>query len=147
MYNSAFLTNVAGTLNSLVSRTATLTSTTDELSTATTNLSQISAQLSAKTTTLLASMVFSYSGVTGADGTFTVDYSALELTVAPNVVGFAQLATISDVPVFMSMIGTPTLTEVKLSARKITGILEEGPLPEYAGVEGLPVEVFVRPAP
>ncbi|MCS3467077.1 hypothetical protein M2401_000798 [Pseudomonas sp. JUb42] len=146
MYNSAYLTNVASTFNSLVNRAASLTSTTDELATTTTNLSQVSAQLSAKTTTLLANMVFSYSGVTGADGTFTVDYSALELTSPPNVVGFAQLTTISDVPVFMSMIGVPTLTEVKLSARQITGILEEGLLPEYAGVEGVPVYAYVRPS-
>jgi hypothetical protein len=132
MYNSAFLANVASTFNSLVGQSAVLTSATDELS--------------SKTSTLLANMVFSYSGVTGADGTFTVDYSALDLTSPPNVVGFAQLAAAGDVPVFLSMVGTPTLTDVKLSARQITGILEEGLLPEYGGVEGVPVYAYVRPS-
>jgi hypothetical protein len=154
MYNSQYLTNIGSMWTALMGRTSSLetktnglTSTTDELSTAATNLAQANSQLTTKTNNLLANMVYSYSGVTTSDGTFTIDYSALGLTKVPKVVGFSQLAAIGDIPVYLSMIGAPTLTGAKLSVRKLASILGTGLLPQYAGVAGIPVDVYVRPAP
>lgn len=98
-----------------------------------------------KIATLLSSQVYSYKVTTGADGTVSLDYSALNLTDPPRIVVLTRVAAATDIPVFVNLIGDPTKTSAKIQVRRITSILSLGLAPQYTGVASMTLDVLVRP--
>lgn len=91
---------------------------------------------------LEASQLTRIPAVTGADGTFKVDYSALKLKSVPGVIMQPRLAQ-GDAPVSIDIVGEPTATSCVIRVRRMTSIV--GLLPSWSGVAGVKVDVYVRP--
>lgn len=138
MFDSKFLTDVD-------SRILDLETNTTELSDSVVDLASSASSLEQNMNALVASGVKSFTVTTATDGTATVDYSALKLTVAPKVITGVQLATDSDIPVFLSLVGKPTLTSAKVSVKKLSTIASLGLVPSYSGVANLSVDVYIKP--
>lgn len=109
-----------------------------------TDLESKTAQVQTQAAQLLSGMVYAYEVTSGANGLVTLDYSALKLTKAPRI-GFGErLANQADVPLFVNVLGTPTKDSAVIQVRRITSILSLGLVPQYTGVTGMPVDVYVR---
>ncbi|MFV1941317.1 hypothetical protein VPH49_10900 [Pseudomonas luteola] len=113
------------------------------LQTKTTALADTTAKLTQTTQTLAAGQVTTYTGKTGSNGLLVVDYTALGLKAVPRISFVPRLAKATDSPVFVNMVGAPTLTGVTIQARTQTSVI--GLLPQYAAAANIEFDVFVRP--
>lgn len=110
MFNTKFFTALGSLFTSLRDKTTALANTTAKLS-------QAQSQLAQTTQTLAAGQVTTYTGKTGSDGLIVIDYAALGLKVAPRISFVPRLAKATDSPVFVNMVGAPTLSRVTIQAR------------------------------
>lgn len=136
MFNTKFFTALGSLFTSLRDKTTALADTTAKLSQAQTQLAQT-------TQTLAAGQVTTYTGKTGTNGLLVVDYSSLGLKAVPRISFVPRLSKATDNPVFVNMVGAPTLTGVTIQARTQTSVI--GLLPQYAAAANIEFDVFVRP--
>lgn len=136
MFNTKFFTALGSLFTSLRDKTTALADTTAKLS-------QAQSQLAQTTQTLAAGQVTTYTGKTGSDGLIIIDYTALGLKVAPRISFVPRLAKATDSPVFVNMVGAPTLSRVTIRARMQISVV--GLLPQYVAAANIEFDVFVRP--
>jgi hypothetical protein len=150
MFNTKFFTALGSLFTSLRDRTSALSDAQSKLAQAQSQLALTNQQLTDTTTklaqttqTLAAGQVTTYTGKTGTDGLIVIDYASLGLKVAPRISFVPRLAKATDSPVFVNMVGSPTLSKVTIQARMQTSVV--GLLPQYVAAANIEFDVFVRP--